>query len=60
MSDGQAGLHNLGGSLCQVGQDHDDRGDDSDDDDDFDDVGVGDDNEVGIMMYCGKVMSKSC
>ena len=42
------------------GQDHHDRGDDSDDDDDFDDVGVGDDNEVGIMMYCGKVMSKSC
>ena len=50
MSDGQARLHNMGGSLCQVGQDHHDRGDDSDDDDDFDDVGVGDDNEVGIMI----------
>ena len=74
MSDGQARLHNMGGSLCQVGQDdrgggdrcqvgqdHHNCGDDSDDDDDFDDVGVGDDNdEVGILMYCGKVMSKSC
>ena len=75
MSDGQARLHDVGGSLCQVGQDHHDRGDDSDhdhgqdhhdrgddsdDEDAFDDVGVGDDNEVGIMLYCGKVMSKSC
>ena len=59
----------MGGSLCQVGQDHDfffifsqdhhDRGDDSDDDDDFDDVGVGDDNEVGIMIYCGKIMLRT-
>ena len=57
MSDGQAGLHNVGGSLCQVGKDHHDRGGggdrglddrgggDSDYDDDFDDVGDGDDND---------------
>ena len=45
MSDGQARLHNMGGSLCQVVHDHDDRGDDSDDDDDFDDVGDGGDND---------------
>ena len=60
MSDGQAGLHNMGSSLCQVGLDDRGGGGDSDDDDDFDDVGVGDDNEVGIMMYCGKAMPKPC